>query len=50
MSIKITQPVLMQSFKDEFSLPGDKPLIPALHGDQLVKEEELVTPEEHAIY
>jgi hypothetical protein len=35
-SVKITQPVLLQSFKDEFELPGgDVPITPAVPGDVL---------------
>jgi hypothetical protein len=48
--IKITQPVLIQSFSDEFKLPGESPVTPALHGSQLVKEESDVSEEEHAEY
>ena len=45
-----TQPVLIQSFIDEFDLPGEKPVTPALHGDQLKKEEDIITEEEHMKY
>jgi hypothetical protein len=37
-SIKLTQPVMLQSFIDEFNLPnGPAPNIPATPGDALVK-------------
>ena len=49
-SIKITQPVLIQSFEDEFNLPGIAHPTPAQHGDQLCKEDELIDPERHAKY
>jgi hypothetical protein len=52
--IKIMQPVLIQSFIDEFALPGELPVTPALHGDQLVKEEDNaindVSAKEHSQY
>jgi hypothetical protein len=49
-SMKITQPVLIQSFKDEFDLPGIKHPTPAAHGDQLCKEEDVVMPSKHKEY
>jgi hypothetical protein len=51
-SIKITQPVLIQSFAEEFNLPGVKPIpkILAPHGDQLCKEDDMVFTDEQAIY
>ena len=36
-SIKFTQPVLLQSYKDEFELSNKKPLTPAEAGSVLMK-------------
>jgi hypothetical protein len=36
--VQLTQPVLLQSFADEFELPkGDNPITPAVPGDVLRK-------------
>ena len=51
--IKITQPVLLQSLKDEFELPeGQNPLTPAEPGSVLTKEQdaELLKPKEQTKY
>ncbi len=44
--IKFTQPVLMQSYHDEFDLPKKSYRMPALAGSALVvgKEEEALSP------
>ena len=51
-SIQLTQPVLIQSFKDEFELPESmaKASTPAVAGQVLFKGEDLVDPEEQTKY
>jgi hypothetical protein len=52
-SMKITQPVMLQSFEDEFELPdGKAPNTPATPGDALVKAkpEDCVDPDELFTY
>ena len=49
--IRLTQPVMLQSFEDEFDLPGGaSPVIPAPAGDKLVREEDTVDDKSHAKY
>ena len=52
-TIKLTQPVLIQSLNDEFDLPDKSFVIPAPAGDVLVgddEEDEFLGPEEHSRY
>ena len=52
-SLKLTQPVLLQSFQDEFDLPGDKPPNPASQGEILQKgknDSETVSAKLHKLY
>ena len=50
--MKLTQPVLMQSFKDEFDLPDTKHRTPAIPGSVLRKPEdhEIVSPTDKSKY
>ena len=52
-SMRLTQPVILQSFEDEFDLPGDKPPNPAPAGSTLkpaADDSELLDPENHSKY
>ena len=53
-SIKFTQPVMLQSFEDEFELPeGDPPELPATAGDVLKRAEDVsenIGPTEQSTY
>ena len=52
-SLKLTQPVLLQSFQDEFDLPGEEPPNPASQGEILQKgkdDSETVSAKLHKLY
>jgi hypothetical protein len=51
--IRFTQPVMLQSFEDEFDMPknGGGTVLPATAGEVLAKEEDdMCTPDEHSKY
>ena len=52
-SLKLTQPVLIQSYQDEFDLPGESPPNPATQGEILQKSKDgsdTLSPKLHKVY
>jgi hypothetical protein len=48
--LKLSQPVLVQSFEDEFELPSEEFVTPAAPGESLCKGEPVLGPIEHGKY